>query len=529
MKKTTVTLKRSLIALVVIAVLATLLPACGGKEEAPITVPAGAQAGDLVGLEPCTYTTKDEVVYAADCGTLVVPENRDDPNSRLIALPVIRLRATGSNPSEPIFYFAGGPGEPNMHFSHPEGLIENHDIVMVGYRGVDGSVVLDCPEFAKALKGAGGEVLSEESITNMTDSLTRCAARLQGEGVDLHSYTIPDVIEDMEAARIGLGYERINLLSGSYGTRPAMMYTWVHPESLHRVVMTCVNSPGHFVYYPDVTDELMEHDAELCARDPECGGRTDDLIETMRNVAHNMPRRWLFLPIDPFKVRFVTQVMLFHRGMAASAFDAYLAAEEGDPSGLWLMSLMYGFVLPPKAWGDQFTKGSIDYDALMDYDALLFPPDTILGAPLYAVWRPVQSSDWPKTSYPEELREIQPSDVETVLLSGNMDYNNAPSFAEELLPSLSNGQHVVLSEFGHTGDFWKYQPEARLHMLTTFYDTGKVDDSRYTYQPMDFQVGFGFPEQAKLGVGIVLLVIVIMVAVMLLIVWLVRRRRARQV
>jgi hypothetical protein len=151
MKNTTVPLKRSLTAVVMIAVLAALITACGGQEETPITLPPGAQAGDLVGLEPCTYEAGD-VEYAADCGTLVVPENRADPNSRLIALPVIRVRATGDDPAEPIFYFTGGPGASNLHFQHLEDVVENHDFMQVGYRGVDGSVVLDCPEISDAVR-----------------------------------------------------------------------------------------------------------------------------------------------------------------------------------------------------------------------------------------------------------------------------------------------------------------------------------------------------------------------------------------
>jgi hypothetical protein len=81
--------------------LSLALTACfGSSEEVPITVPAGAQAGDLVGLAACTYKAGD-VEYAADCGTLVVPENRNDPDSRLIALPIIRIRAKDDNPAEP--------------------------------------------------------------------------------------------------------------------------------------------------------------------------------------------------------------------------------------------------------------------------------------------------------------------------------------------------------------------------------------------------------------------------------------------
>jgi hypothetical protein len=181
MENTTITLKHSIVTLIVIAVLANLLPACSAK-EAPVTVPPGAQAGDLA-VEPCTYEARD-VEYAADCGTLVVPENRADPGSRLLALPVIRVRALGNDPTEPIFRLGGGPGQSNMGFRRLERLIENHDVVLVGYRGVASAPELQCPEFIQAAKGLGDNLLSEASIVSMGDALTRCAARLQTEGAD---------------------------------------------------------------------------------------------------------------------------------------------------------------------------------------------------------------------------------------------------------------------------------------------------------------------------------------------------------
>jgi hypothetical protein len=73
-----------------------------------VSVPAGAKAGDLI-FEPCAYATEDGD-YNADCGTLVEPENRADPRSRLIALPVIRIHARSDHPGDPIFYLEGGPG-----------------------------------------------------------------------------------------------------------------------------------------------------------------------------------------------------------------------------------------------------------------------------------------------------------------------------------------------------------------------------------------------------------------------------------
>ncbi len=50
-------------------------------------------------------------------------------------------------------------------------MLAKHDVVMVGYRGVDGSSVLDCPEFSKATLDDGNGVLSDASPTMMTASI----------------------------------------------------------------------------------------------------------------------------------------------------------------------------------------------------------------------------------------------------------------------------------------------------------------------------------------------------------------------
>jgi pimeloyl-ACP methyl ester carboxylesterase len=159
---------------IVAFLIVTMLAACGGKQDA-VTVPEGAQVGELAGREPCIYERGD-VEYAADCGTLVVPENRSKPDSRLIALPVIRVHALGDSPAEPIFWLTGGPGDSNMHFPGLKGLIEDHDLVMVGYRGMDGSVVMECPEMARAATGVGDDLLSKESMANFGEAITQCAA-----------------------------------------------------------------------------------------------------------------------------------------------------------------------------------------------------------------------------------------------------------------------------------------------------------------------------------------------------------------
>jgi pimeloyl-ACP methyl ester carboxylesterase len=47
----------------------------------------------------------------------------------------------------------------------------------------------------------------------------------------------------MEAARTALGYDRIDLLSESAGTRTAIIYSWRYADSIHRSVMVGVRRP----------------------------------------------------------------------------------------------------------------------------------------------------------------------------------------------------------------------------------------------------------------------------------------------
>jgi pimeloyl-ACP methyl ester carboxylesterase len=370
----------------------------------------------------------------------------------------------------------------------------------------------------------------------MGDAFTRCAARLQAEGVDLDGYTILEEIEDVEAARVGLGYERINLLSESFGTRVAMIYAWEHPDSLYRSAMISVNPPGRLAWEPDVLDWQITYDADLCARDPECSAQTDELAKTVRNVAHNMPRRWLFLPIDPGRVRFFTHFFLWYReGLAgrdaAMVYDAYLAAEKGDPSGLAVMSVMYDLINPAEmmTWGESGAiVMSTDFDPGRDYFAEMNPAGSILGAPQSEfAWSPLYFADWPATLIPAEYRQVQPSDVETLLVSGSVDGTTPARYAtDELLPSLINGKQVILSEFGHVDDVWDLQPEATMHLLTTFYDSGMADDSLFTYQPMDFDVGLGFPLMAKILLAAVVLALIGLVLLVRFVMRWLRRHRA---
>jgi len=509
-RKSTIRLR---IPVAIIILIAALLSGCRGAKEMPLMIPTDAKSGDIINLEPCTYEAND-VVYTADCGLLIVPENRNNPNSRLISLPVKRVRSTGSNPAEPIFFLPGGPGESNTWPSHASWFIKNHDFIVVGYRGVDGSVRLDCPEVSQHIKNLPGDMLGDASIAQMTDAYGRCADRFQNEGVDLNGYTIIDVVDDLEDARIALGYEKIDLFSISYGTRLAMIYAWRYPENLHRSAMVAVNPPSRMYYYdPIIIDQQFAYYADLCAQDPKCSTNTDDLAETIRQVSHNMPERWLGIPINLGMIRAASFESLSDTQSAAKVFDVWLAASKGDYSGMAMLSLAGPMMFSSATvWGDNMAKAaSADYDQTNILRSEMDLPNSILGSPRSEL--AAAANSWPTNTIPEEYQQIQLSDVETLIVSGSVDFWTPLQVAEDVLPSLSNGQHVIVSEVGH-GEMLSSQSEASKHLLNSFFDTGLADASLFTHQPWEYKVGLGFPAIAKIITAVILLVITIFVVVM---------------
>ena len=120
---------------------------------------------------------------------------------------------------------------------------------------------------------------------------------------------------------------------------------------------------------------------------------------------------------------------------------------------------------------------------------------------------------------------MQPSNVETLLIRGELDFATPPQAAtQELLPSLPNGHQVVLRGFGHSTTIWTEQTAAGTRLINTFLATGRVDDSLYEPQPVDFT-----PEvaQAALGKGIAGAMVGLAAMTVLSILWMAVRRKPR--
>ncbi|MCG8574968.1 MAG: alpha/beta hydrolase, partial [Flavobacteriales bacterium] len=395
--------------------------------------------------------------------------------------------------------------------SETDGLLQKHDLVMVGYRGVDSDVQLSCPEIADAIDNAPGGFVSNAALDAYAVGSKLCVERLASEGVDLAGYSMHQTIDDMEDARKAMGYGKIHLWSNSYGTRVALIYAWMYPESISRAALVTVNPPGGFLWEPDVVDDKVRQYSELCARDAYCSSRTDNLIETMRSVAENMPKSWMGISIDPNIVKMASHLGFFESIETADGppvngpaiVDMWLDAAEGDASGMAIVSLMMDAMIvskPFQSWGHFLAMGASShgyYDPNRDYRSDLNPDNYIIGSPfsLY-LWGMVQN--WPTAPEYKQFEEVRPTDVEILLVNGTLDFSTPlRNTVDDLYPHLPNAQLVILEELGHGLSISATQHEARKLMFNSFFETGKADTSLYKYEAPVFEVQNSWSDMAK--------------------------------
>jgi pimeloyl-ACP methyl ester carboxylesterase len=459
---------------------------------------AGGSNAEGIIMKPGTYLN-----YMASYGTLIVPENRRKRDSRLIRLPVIKIHSTSQEPVEPVFYLTGGPGFKNVpsedvllkagqrDLGNLGFLLERHDVILTGYRGAEGSVVLDCPEVVDALKGTT-HPLSSRNLAILGSALSSAYQRLIKAGIDIDGYTIVDVVDDLDTVRKGFHYETVDLWGEGYGATVAYMYGLKFPKHVCRSLLTGAQ-PLRFMdaWRPEIIDRQIKYYSRLWRKDQGRTDRVPDLGGMMRSVLEKMPARWEAMNLDADKVRLLSFLFLADTGSAAQVFDAFVGADKGDYGKLAYLTEAFDKAFPTSTvWGDFYSKVlSVQRpDPGVDYEAVMDPAASVLGSPLAKLlFGCLKYGSWPMALVPEEFREPRYSDVETLLVGGNLDLLSPVDLAKnELLPYLRKGKLVVLSDMGHDDITGGAQPSAFRHLIGTFFLTGTADDSPYKYQPMDF-------------------------------------------
>ena len=195
----------------------------------PVTGALAATERGSVELTPCPIPGGLGEML---CGSYEVFENRARRSGRKIGLRVAVLPAWDEDRQpDPVLFFAGGPGgsatelAPVLAFVYAD-LRERRDFLLIDVRGTGKSGPLDCP-YQSEDDDRGREEVLETFLP--VDRLPECREAL-AERTDLRHYTTPVVVDDVDEIRAALGYERLNLKGGSYGTRPVQVYLRRHPE-----------------------------------------------------------------------------------------------------------------------------------------------------------------------------------------------------------------------------------------------------------------------------------------------------------
>src|SRR5690348_1580882 len=224
-----------------------------------------------------------KLAQAVQCGTLDVPENRQQPNGRRLSIFVAVLPANTLSPKpDPLILLAGGPGQAASTlgpFALQLALVRRQrDIVLIDQRGTGRSSPLACPAFAPDEHA--------EFDADPVPKAALCASQLAEKGVDLAQYTTSAWVADLDAMREALGYERVNLWGGSYGTRVAQEYVRRHPEHVRSVVLDGVAPPSLRITL-DVwrtRDDALDAVIDACRASQPCAKAHPDPAATLRDI-----------------------------------------------------------------------------------------------------------------------------------------------------------------------------------------------------------------------------------------------------
>lgn len=232
--------------------------------------PAGpALTRGIVKLGPCNIPV---VTSDAGCGKFEVFEDRAAKTGRKIALNILVLPALSPKPAaDPVFVIAGGPGQGAVSLVKGLGdylikLRRERDIVFVDQRGTGESNPLAC----------GRPSDNDEMRNYFTEGvdlakLRECRAQLE-KNANLALYTTPIAMDDLDDVRAALGYDKVNLLGGSYGTFAGFVYMRQHANHVRSAILEGVSPVDARIYLPFAKG--VEHSLERmfadCAADKEC-------------------------------------------------------------------------------------------------------------------------------------------------------------------------------------------------------------------------------------------------------------------
>ncbi|MEW6207203.1 MAG: alpha/beta hydrolase [Acidobacteriota bacterium] len=462
------------------------------------------KAGDLA-LYPYVFTSRSGEKVGAELGRLIVPENRKDPNTKLIELVFIRFKSTSANPGPPIIYLAGGPGGSGIatargtRFPVFMAMREVADVIAFDQRATGNSTPdLDCPQTLDYPLDRAGD--REEILRLLKQKSRECAQHWKSKGVDLAGYNTNESADDIESLRVALGAEKISLWGISYGTHLALATIRRHEKSIHQVILAGVEGPAHTLKLPSNIQANLEKINLLVKADTSLNKQIPDLIAMMKAVLERLEKQPVQLEtIDPqskqkvkvtlgrFDLERLTASVIGNEQVAQIP-AVYRALSTGNISSP-ILSIIAGRVLAER-------RGRIG-------SAMPFAMDCASGVSKERRQRilreargallgnsidfpfPDVCEGWGVLDLGEGFRSGVKSNVPALFISGTLDARTPISNAEEVRRGFTKSVHLIIDGAVHSDPLFLSSPRIK-DVMIEFLKEKPISTTRIELGPMKF-------------------------------------------
>ncbi|HYR78319.1 MAG TPA: alpha/beta hydrolase [Pyrinomonadaceae bacterium] len=458
---------------------------------------AQQKLGDLK-IVPYVFESSKKERVDAELGRLLVPENRSNPQSKLIELAFVRFKSTSQHPGSPIIYLSGGPG--NSGIQQAQGsrfplfmaMRQIADVIALDQRGTGMSKPnLTC---SQPLDFPLDEPLTRDSLLRIYKEQSRaCAQRWQSEGVDLRGYNTNESADDLESLRIAIGAPKISLWGISYGTHLGLAAIRRHGQNIDRAILAGIEGPDHTDKLPsnyrkhlEMVNQLVKADADLSKTIPDFMGLVNSVIARLDKepavieVKDPSTRQTVKVIISGFLFR---QLLDNLYGTDTLPYSPYIffSASKGDYSIItYLLFQSRSSIGSAMAFMMDCSSGvsRARYRREQRENGDLLFSD--INFPFMEVCEAWGNPDLGKT-----FRSPIKSKVPVLFISGTLDAKTPPSNAKEIKRGFPKGLHLIIDGATHSDPLFLSSPKIKDAMLE-FMNGGRVSTTRITLPPMKF-------------------------------------------
>lgn len=448
------------------------------------------RAGDIV-VTAGTVRAADGTTVPYEIGTLYVPENRRAPGSRLIGVGFARIRARVPTGAPPVFWLPGGPGLAVLDaFDGRTEAARSRLGSWLTYRDTADLVVIEQRGYSErgekltAMSPAWPRDRAFTAQDDVADARMRVSSAIAAHpDKDLAGYTIDACADDVDDLRRALGYPRISLFGGSFGSQWSFAVMRSHPDIVARAVLASVEPLDYGYDLPSPLLATMQRIAFEADRDP--------------GLAPYLPPGGLMAAIDELRERFTRHPVTvdLHDGAAPvviglADLQASLLAEAGAPDTwpAFVLSLYHGHYI---GWAREVAAGrqaqpykligplidtSLGITPQREYQLRHDPAVAYTGAGGFAPYL-AAAAGWPTPDLGDDYRRLRPIDTPVLMVHGDWDTSTPIENMQAQLPYLRNGHAIVIHRGGHDGVFYQLRnaPAAKA-AVHRFLRTGELRD-----------------------------------------------------